>query len=154
MATWWPGSTARCEVRASVRPAEAAVLGGHGRRARRFEAAIAVCTRLWAEDVIEHHGEFFDFPPVMFEPKPVQKPHPPVLVGGESDRARERAARLGDGWIGMHHTPESVALPVKKLRDHLGMYPEKRDGFTITCSGLANHPDDVQAWSHAGVDRL
>jgi len=123
-------------------------------RGRRLEEAIAVCKRLWTEDVIEHHGEFFDFPPVMFEPKPVQKPHPPVLVGGESDRALERAARLGDGWIGMHHTPESVALPVKKLRDHLGMYPEKRAGFTITCSGLVTHPDEVQVWSDAGVDRL
>src|SRR5207302_9032038 len=83
--------------------------------------------------------------------KPVQKPHPPVLVGGESDRALERAARLGDGWIRLHHTPASVALPGKKLRDHLGMYPAKRAGFTITCSGLANHPDEVQAWSDAGV---
>src|SRR5439155_172296 len=80
-------------------------------RGRRFEEAIAVCKRLWTEDVIEHHGEFFDFPPVMFEPKPVQKPHPPVLVGGESDRALERAARLGDGWIGMHHTPDSRRTP-------------------------------------------
>jgi probable F420-dependent oxidoreductase len=123
-------------------------------RGRRFEEAITVCKRLWTEDVIEHHGEFFDFAPVMFEPKPVQKPHPPVLVGGESDRALERAARLGDGWIGMHHTPESVALQVKKLRDLLGMYPENRDGFSITCSGLANHPDDAKAWNEAGVDRL
>jgi probable F420-dependent oxidoreductase len=124
-------------------------------RGRRFEEAITVCKRLWTEDVIEHHGEFFDFAPVMFEPKPVQKPHPPVLIGGESDRALERAARLGDGWIGMSHTPETVSLPVKKLRDHLGTYPEKkRDGFTVTCSGLANNTDDKKHWEDAGVDRL
>ena len=84
---------------------------------------------------------------------PVRRPIP-IWFGGAAEPVLRRAARLGDGWIGMHHTPESVALPVKKLRDHLGMYPEKRDGFTITCSGLANHPHDVQAWSHAGVDRL
>ncbi len=123
-------------------------------RGRRFEEAIAVCKRLWTEDVIEHHGEFFDFPPVMFEPKPVQKPHPPVLIGGESDRALERAARLGDGWIGMSHTPEDVSLPIKKLRDLLRAQPEKPQGFTITCSGLANGTDEKKQWVDAGVDRL
>jgi probable F420-dependent oxidoreductase len=120
-------------------------------RGRRLEEAIGVCKRLWTEDVIEHHGEFFDFAPVMFEPKPVQKPHPPVLIGGESDRALERAARLGDGWIGMHHTPETASLQVKKL---LGMDPEARSSFSITCSGLVNHAQDVKSWEAAGVDRL
>ena len=52
------------------------------------------------------------------------------------------------------HTPETVSLPIKKLRDHLGMYPEKRDGFTITCSGLATNADDKKHWEDAGVDRL
>jgi probable F420-dependent oxidoreductase len=123
-------------------------------RGRRFEEAITVCKRLWTEDVIEHHGEFFDFAPVMFEPKPVQKPHPPVLVGGESDRALERAARLGEGWIGMAHTPDTVSVQVKKLRELLRSQPAKPNGFTITCSGLANNSDDKKHWEDAGVDRL
>jgi probable F420-dependent oxidoreductase len=120
-------------------------------RGRRLDEAIGVCKRLWTEDVIEHHGEFFDFAPVMFEPKPVQKPHPPVLVGGESERALTRAARLGDGWIGMRHTPDTVSLQTKKL---FGMDPEAGSSFTVTCSGLVNHPDDVKLWEDAGVDRL
>ena len=123
-------------------------------RGRRFEEAIDVCKRLWTEEVIEHHGEFFDFAPVMFEPKPVQKPHPPILVGGESERALERAARLGDGWIGMRNSPESAAVQVKKIEELLQTGSRSRDGFTITCSGLANHPDEVKAWTDAGVDRL
>ncbi|MGH9187762.1 MAG: TIGR03619 family F420-dependent LLM class oxidoreductase, partial [Acidimicrobiales bacterium] len=84
-------------------------------RGRRLDEALAVCTRLWTEEVVEHHGEFFDFAPVMFEPKPVQKPWPPVHVGGESDAALSRAARLGDGWIGITHTVESVRRPVEAL---------------------------------------
>src|SRR5256714_10889599 len=80
-------------------------------RGRRVDEAIAVCKHLWTEETIEHHGEFFDFGPVMFEPKPVQKPHPPVLVGGESPGALRRTARYGDGWIGLDHTPESVLEP-------------------------------------------
>ena len=123
-------------------------------RGRRLEEAIEVCKLLWTEEVIEHHGEFFDFAPVMFEPKPVQWPHPPILVGGESDRALERAARLGDGWIGMSHTPDTVSPQVKKLTEMLGERGRSRDAFTITCSGLVGGRDEAQAWEQAGVDRL
>ena len=55
--------------------------------------------------------------PVMFEPKPVQKPWPPIHVGGESDAALRRAARVGDGWIGITHTLESVRRPVELLTE-------------------------------------
>ncbi|HJT38457.1 MAG TPA: LLM class F420-dependent oxidoreductase [Actinomycetota bacterium] len=123
-------------------------------RGRRLEEAIEVCKLLWTEEVIEHHGEFFDFAPVMFEPKPVQWPHPPILVGGESDRALERAARMGDGWIGMSHTPDSVSPQVKKLTEMLAERGRSRDTFTITCSGLVASPDEAQQWTVAGVDRL
>jgi probable F420-dependent oxidoreductase len=123
-------------------------------RGRRLDEAITVCKRLWTDEVIEHDGEFYDFAPVMFEPKPVQKPHPPVLVGGESDRALARAARLGDGWIGMHHTPDTVSLQVKKLRELLQTGSRDGDTFTITCSSLAKDAEDIEAWERAGVDRL
>ncbi|MEY2436590.1 MAG: hypothetical protein QOF97_1426, partial [Acidimicrobiaceae bacterium] len=62
-------------------------------RGRRLDEALEVCRRLWTEEVVEHHGEFFDFDPVMFEPKPVQRPHPPIVVGGESKPALRRAAQ-------------------------------------------------------------
>src|SRR5437764_5823702 len=100
-------------------------------RGRRLDEAIVVCQRLWSEEVVEHHGEFFDFGPVMFEPKPVQRHWPPIVVGGESAPALRRAARFGDGWVGLDHTPESVAGPVARLR-------ELRDGKSIevTVGGL------------------
>ena len=53
-------------------------------RGRRVDEATRVCQRLWSEKVVEHHGEFFDFQPVMFEPKPVQEPWPPIHVGGDA----------------------------------------------------------------------
>lgn len=123
-------------------------------RGRRLDEAIDVCRRLWSEDTIEHHGEFYDFSPVMFEPKPVQRPHPPILVGGESERALRRAARLGDGWIGMSNTPEAVESQVRRLRElerEMG-----RDGppCTVTVPGSVEDAADVERWRAIGVDRL
>jgi len=123
-------------------------------RGRRLDEALAICKRLWTEEVIEHHGEFFDFAPVMFEPKPVQRPWPAIHVGGESDAALRRAARLGDGWIGITHTPESIGRPVtmlRQLREDAGRTAER---FEVTVGGPVTTPDAVARWAAAGVDRL
>jgi len=123
-------------------------------RGRRLDEALAICKRLWTEEVIEHHGEFFDFAPVMFEPKPVQRPWPAIHVGGESNAALRRAARLGDGWIGITHTPESIGRPVamlRQLREEAGRSAER---FEVTVGGPVTTPDDVARWAEAGVDRL
>jgi alkanesulfonate monooxygenase SsuD/methylene tetrahydromethanopterin reductase-like flavin-dependent oxidoreductase (luciferase family) len=99
---------------------------------------------------VEHHGEFFDFGPVMFEPKPVHKPYPPVLVGGESSGALRRTAEHADGWVGLDHTPESVAEPIARLAELRG------DGspLEITVGGEVRSPEDVARFEEAGVHRL
>jgi len=71
-------------------------------RGRRTDEMIVLMRKLWAEDTIEFHGEFYDLPPVKFLPKPVNKQQGiPIIVGGTSPGALSRAGRLGDGWI--HH---------------------------------------------------
>lgn len=122
-------------------------------RGRRLDEALEVCRRLWTEEVVEHHGEFFDFGPVMFEPKPVQQP-PPIHVGGESDAALRRAARAGDGWIGITHTVESIAGPVEKLRRWREEAGRAERPFEVSVGGPVESPDDVARWADAGVDRL
>jgi alkanesulfonate monooxygenase SsuD/methylene tetrahydromethanopterin reductase-like flavin-dependent oxidoreductase (luciferase family) len=57
-----------------------------------------VMKRLWTEEKVGHHGEFFDFEGVTLAPFPAQKPHPPMWVAGRSEAAMRRAALLGDGW--------------------------------------------------------
>ncbi len=95
-------------------------------RGRRVDEAIDVCKRLWTEETITHDGEFFAFRDVVFEPKPVQQPWPPILVGGESNAALRRAARVGDGWLGMGHTFESAAPKIDTLRRLLGENGRRR----------------------------
>jgi probable F420-dependent oxidoreductase len=68
-------------------------------RGKRADASIEVIRRLWSEDVIEVHDDHFDFGPVKFQPKPVQRPSIPIHIGGSSVAACRRAGRLGDGWI-------------------------------------------------------
>ncbi len=123
-------------------------------RGRRVDEALAVCKRLWTEDQVAHEGEFFHFDAVAFEPKPVQQPWPPILVGGESDAALRRAARAGDGWIGMSHTFESAAVSIERLRalrDEAGRAGER---FEVCLGGQVESAADVARWEELGVTRL
>ncbi|MSO78894.1 MAG: TIGR03619 family F420-dependent LLM class oxidoreductase [Acidimicrobiia bacterium] len=123
-------------------------------RGHRLDEAIAVCRRLWHEPVVEHHGEFFDFDPVMFEPKPIQQPGPPIHIGGESPAALRRAAALGDGWVGMAHTPESVLAPIARIRGLLRDGERSDAGFEFACFVPTVEAADIERFADAGVTRL
>lgn len=123
-------------------------------RGRRLDEAMAVCRRLWTEAEVAHEGGFFRFEPVAFEPKPVSKPHPPLLVGGESPAALRRAARLGDGWIGLDHTPDSAAALVARLRALRAEAGRADEPFSTTVGGRLDGPADLAAFARAGVDRV
>jgi probable F420-dependent oxidoreductase len=125
-------------------------------RGRRVDEAIEVCTRLWTEETITHHGEFFSFDEVAFEPKPVQAGGPPILVGGESKAALRRAARLGAGWIGMSHTFESGAAQIETLRTLL-VENGRSDAlatFEFVLAGPVESRADVTRWEDLGVTRM
>lgn len=122
-------------------------------RGARLDEALEVCIALWTKETVAHEGRFFSFAEVMFEPKPVQQPHPPVVIGGETAPALRRAARH-DGWIGLDHTPQSVRDPVTRLRgmrDEAGLAGEP---FTVTVGGRVSDESDVEGYTAAGVDRL
>ncbi|HEY5024635.1 MAG TPA: TIGR03619 family F420-dependent LLM class oxidoreductase [Acidimicrobiales bacterium] len=122
------------------------------RRGARLDEALEVCRRLWTEEQVAHHGRFFDFDAVMFEPKPVQRPHPPVLIGGESPAALRRAARH-DGWIGLNHSAESARAHVATLHD-LRAASGASGRFSVTVGATVTDDADVEGLSSAGVDRV
>jgi probable F420-dependent oxidoreductase len=123
-------------------------------RGRRLDEALAVCRRLWTEEVIEHHGEFYDFGPVRFEPKPVQRPCPPIHIGGESEAALRRAARVGDGWYGLAHSVESAAPLVSRLRELRREAGREGERFEVSLGGRNREPTEIERWEEAGVDRM
>jgi len=125
-------------------------------RGKRVDEAIEVCKQLFADATVTYHGEFFSFDDVVFEPKPVQQPRPPILIGGESKAALRRAARLGDGWLGMGHTFESAAAQIKLLTDLRRLYerPPGEPDFQIIVGGAVESRADVDRWEELGVTRL
>jgi probable F420-dependent oxidoreductase len=123
-------------------------------RGARLDEAIAICKRLWSEREIEHKGRFYEFQPVMFEPKPVQQPHPPLLVGGESNAALRRAARHGNGWYGLGHTPEGVGSILARIDAALEREGRPRSGFVRTVGGAIGSREERKRWEEAGVDRV
>lgn len=124
-----------------------------GTRGARVDEALAVCRALWTEPVISHHGRFFDFDEVMFEPKPVQPGGPPIHVGGDGKAAMRRVARYGDGWLPMNHTLDMLPASLKVL--HRLWEDNGRTGRPQISIGLpVDTVDDVKRMADAGIDRL
>lgn len=137
-------------------------------RGRRADEMIVLMRKLWSEDTIEFHGEFFDIPPVKFQPKPVNKELGiPIVVGGTSPGALKRAGRLGNGW--MHHTQVKVKLSQgeanpgvdeddwAQLRDHIAVINRHRaeagresEPFEIVAS-MGSSPDILRRAADMGV---
>ncbi len=149
------GGRAICGVGAGwLRPEWDAVGIDPATRGPRLDEAIGVVRRLWTEPEIAHDGPHFPFEPVAFEPKPVQAGGPPIHVGGESGRALRRAATLGDGWLGMAHTPATAADQVGRLRG-LAEEAGRDPGLVeVTVMGEVGPGADLDDWEAAGVDRL
>jgi len=86
------------------------------RRGRAADEALAVFKTLWTEREPRFEGEFYRVGDVGFEPKPVQKPHPPIWVGGNTTAALRRVVALGDGWHAMSKTPDELRASLAELR--------------------------------------
>jgi probable F420-dependent oxidoreductase len=87
-------------------------------RGRRADEALEVIRALWTGSPARHSGAFFSLDGAVMQPRPVQKPHPPIWVGGRSDAALRRAARAGDGWLAYFATPARFRESLDKIAAH------------------------------------
>lgn len=107
-------------------------------RGRRMDEMIEVMRKLWTGEAVEHHGRFYDFPPVTLQPAPAAPI--PILVAGKSKPALRRTAQLGDGWIGMGNPPEEaeeILDEIARLRAEAG----RADAPFECIVPLVNEPD-------------
>ena len=134
---------------------ETELMGGNfDHRWSQTREAIEVMKALWTNEVAEFHGEFFDFPPVKSYPKPAQKPHPPVILGGMARRVLRRVANHADGWMPNRVTPAEVEDSRARLD---AMAAEGgRDPASITISVYGQEPrrEVVQPFLDAGANRV
>jgi probable F420-dependent oxidoreductase len=127
------------------------------RRGARARAYIEVMKRLWCDPVSEYHGEFYDLPACRQYPKPVQQPHPPIHVGGESDAALKRAADFGQGWFGFNLDPVHASERLARLDAILAERGRKRTDVAVSVSPpwrMAVTREIVDRFRELGVDQL
>jgi probable F420-dependent oxidoreductase len=123
-------------------------------RGRRLDEVLGVCKRLWSEDTVAHEGEFYQFGPVKFEPKPMQRPHPPIHIGGQSTAALRRVARDGDGWYGIGHTLTTIVPVLKKLQEIARAEGRDPQQLEIITAAEVSSRDELRRWEDLGVTRL
>ena len=95
---------------------ETEIFGGDfPRRWTQTREALDVMKRCWTEEEAEYHGKYYDFPPVRSFPKPVQKPYPPILIGGMAPNVLKRIVAHADGWLPNRVTPQEIENSRKEL---------------------------------------
>lgn len=102
---------------------------------------------LWTQEQAEFHGRFVDFDPVYAWPKPVQEPHPPIYVGGNSKGAMDRVAELGDAWMPNAPRAGDMAALIAQLRERVG------DDVPVTTNATPRKPEVLETYAKLGVER-
>lgn len=126
------------------------------KRGARTDEHLQVMKALWCDEVSEFHGEFYDLDPCRMYPKPIQTPHPPIHVGGESDAAMRRVARHGQGWFSFNRLPDDLPEPLARLDAALAAEGRSRSDVVLSVSPYFNPvtPAAVEGYAALGVDRL
>ena len=134
---------------------ELELLGGDfDRRWGQTKEAVLAMKELWTRTKSEFHGEFYDFPPVYSFPRPVQRPHPPVLLGGMAERVFKRVAEWGDGWIPNRVTPAEVREGRARLDELAQAAGRDPSSIQITVSGQPPDAGLIEEYGEAGADRV
>ena len=125
-------------------------------RAPRIEECLAMMRTLWCDEVSSYTGKYYTLPPSYQNPKPVQKPHPPIFFGGESDAALSRVARIGQGWYGFRLTPETLRERLVVLDRMLAAQNRSRSDIQLYVSpfGGAVNADDFARFRDQGVEQI
>ena len=124
-------------------------------RGKRCDEILDILKLLWTEPVTEYYGEFHDLAPCRMDPKPFQKPHIPIIVGGHSNASFRRAAKYGNGWYGFQLDVAGTAGVIKSLDAALAEQGRSRDGFELVITPTFNVTEDmIKAYEDLGVDRL
>jgi probable F420-dependent oxidoreductase len=124
-------------------------------KGKRAEEAIALMKTLWSMECAQFRGRFFSLDGVRAEPRPVQKPHPPIVFGGKSAYAFSRTARIGDGWFGYGLDLEATANCISGIRAACDRHGRSFDQIEISVTPKSELDLDLaHRYAELGVARL
>ena len=116
-------------------------------RGKLMDERLGAMIEIWTKDKPEFHGDFVDFDPIGAWPKPLQKPYPPIYVGGGS-AAFNRVAEFGDAWLANGLPPGKLEPMLEPLKETAG-----RD-VPVTVFNASSKPEDLEAYEVLGVERV
>ncbi len=122
-------------------------------RFKRMRESVEAMKEIWTKSKAEYHGEFVNFDPMMAWPKPVQKPHPPIIVGGAWPHAARRVIRYGDGWIPLAGRNDLGAIlpEFRKMAQEAGRDPA---AIELTAWGAPEDADGIKRFADLGISRV
>jgi len=117
-------------------------------RGRLMDERIRAIIELWTKDEAEFHGDFVDFDPVHCRPKPLQRPYPPIWVGGDSERAFARVAAYGTAWMPSGVPPKELGARIDRMRETAGARPP------VVVYGAGDDRESLDVYAELGVERV
>ncbi|HEU4438239.1 MAG TPA: LLM class F420-dependent oxidoreductase [Methylomirabilota bacterium] len=122
-------------------------------RYRRMREQVLAMKEIWTKDEAQYHGEHVNFDPIWSWPKPAQKPHPPVLLGGESGHTLQRVVEFCEGWFPRGRAGDVILSGLKDLQARAAR--AGRDMKTISVSVFGAKPDEatLETYRGAGITR-
>jgi probable F420-dependent oxidoreductase len=146
-------------IGAGWNPEESTILGGDfEHRWSQVKDYVAAMKVLWRDHNSEYHGRYVDFPAVRCFPKPMSKPHPPILIGSVNNpRALKRVAEWGDGWIPVIQSVDEFADGVKRVKAMAKDNGRDPNGFDFTVFGVEGQwrsPSQIQEFERLGANRV
>ena len=117
---------------------------------------IEAMREIWGNEHASYHGKFVNFSEIISNPKPIQKPHPPIIVGGAFPHGAKRAIAYGDGWIPHAKRPayDSVIDKISEFRRMASLAGRNPDSLPITVFGIEEDLDRLSRYRDAGVERV
>ncbi|HSD10390.1 MAG TPA: LLM class F420-dependent oxidoreductase [Candidatus Binatia bacterium] len=109
---------------------------------------------IWRDDEGEYHGDLVRFDKIWSWPKPVQKPHPPILLGGHGERAFDRVIRYCDGWMPLTWVDKNIIPEIGQLRERAKRAGRDPSTISVTVFGAAPDAKELAAFAEAGVARV
>lgn len=136
---------------------ECTLMGGDfPRRWAQTKEAVHVMKKLWTGEYVGHEGKYYNFPPSICLPRPVQRPHPPVLLGSiGSPNVYRRVVEWGDGWLPLVFDPKEITegrAEITRNAERVGRNPKELEICAFAAPGMFRSREGIKALAEAGAD--